>query len=100
MAKNLETVVYTTDASYKIIKAYETLDKLRKRFVYKKGKLAFMYSHPAYTSEDKQEQGALYKLLSFADIEDFCLDSSEAYETSEEQNNDHEGRFFGSKECV
>jgi hypothetical protein len=95
MVKELETVVYTTDASSKIIKAFEMLDKLRKRFVYKKDKLAFMYSHLANTSEDKQERDALYKLLLFAGIEDFCLDSSKVYETSEEQNNDHEGRFFG-----
>jgi hypothetical protein len=97
MAKELETIVYTTDASHLLIKAFEELDKLRKRFVYKYGKLAFMYSYEANSPEDKQERNELYKLLQFAGLPEnvFPLSSSKVYESAEEQEADHDDVFFG-----
>jgi hypothetical protein len=91
MARKRNTITLTTDAGYKIIKLYEMMDKLRERFVFKDGALAFMYNK----NQDADNE-VLDKLSKMAEIEGFCIDRVLYYDTVEEQEKDNQGLFFRS----
>jgi hypothetical protein len=94
--EKLGTIVFTADDGDKIIKVYETLDKLRSRFVHKDNALAFMYSDTNDRPYNGLERGLLCALYKMAGIEPdyFFTAKVYVYDTVEEQEEDNQGPFF------